>query len=286
MIGTGAAVLAMAVALVGAGAFAAVTGWVAWRAAMTPWPTVDQATALAKPVLPAGKPKEVTEMKTILGGVFDESEATLIMVIGNPEPELGGVTISYIQPRAVDWKTAYSQALSRLTADGWRAEMTGEGMFDYLVAERDGIRLTMSLEGGYEETTEELILSVSPAPPTVAFVVAGIGAAFGGLFGWLAAAAAMARGRRGTPARQAGAILLGSLGVVASLPATVFNLMALVAVAFGYQYGSPPWPGYEFALARPGAVVGAALLVTAYVMSATGAAHQARKTVSAVGHDW
>ncbi|MBX6749242.1 MAG: hypothetical protein IRY85_06135 [Micromonosporaceae bacterium] len=47
------------------------------------------------------------------------------------------------------------------------------------------------------------------------------------------------------------------------------NLIA-VAIADSDAAAAPPWIGYTFVLARPGAVVGGGLVVAAWLLSATG----------------
>jgi len=250
------------VSLVAAATLAAAAGWAAWRLTVAPWPTVDQAMSLAEPVVPRDRPDQVTQRNVAFGPWGNDADSLLMLVLGSPELRPGGVYLSYAsavsEPGAV-----YAQAAESLAAQGW-ATSTSDGP---VVAERDGLRIRV-LCAGADLGRYDVIISVHPTPPVTAYGFAWLGAAVGGLLGWLAAAAAIARARRVAPLRRAAMAVATTMGAVASAPAGALNLIA-TAIADSDAGAAPPWVGYTFVLARPAALLGGLLLVLAWVLSAS-----------------
>jgi hypothetical protein len=261
--GAAAVALAALVSLVAAATLAAAAGWVAWRLTVAPWPTVAEALSLAEPVVPRARPDSVTQRNAAIGPWLSDADSLLVTVLGSPELRPGGVYLSYAAA-ASDPAAVYASAAEVLAAHGWELS-TVDGP---VVAERDGRRLRV-LCAGADLGMYDVVISVYLTPPVAAYGFAGLGAAVGGLLGWPAVAAAMARTRRLAPPRRAAVSGAATVGVVASLPAAVLNLIA-VAIADSDAAAAPPWIGYTFVLARPGAVLGGALLVAAWLLSATG----------------
>lgn len=261
--GAAAIVLAAMVSLVVAGTLAAVAGWAAWRVTVAPWPTVEEAMRLAEPVVPRERPDEVTQRNVAIGPWLSDADKLLMTVLGSPELRPGGVYLSYVAAVS-DPAAVYAQAAEALAAQGWRTSIVDGPV----VAERDGLRLRV-LYAGADPGRYDVVISVYPVPPAAAYGFAWLGAAVGGLLGWLVAAAAIARARRAAPFRRAVMGLVATFGWVASAPAGVLNLIA-VAIADSDAAGAPPWTGYAFVLARPAAVVGGALLVAAWLLSTSG----------------
>lgn len=263
VVGTPARLLAATLALVCASALAAAAGWCAWRAFAAPWPSVDDAVALAAPVAPAEPPVSVSRRDTPFGPWLTDRDSALLAVLGSPEQRAGGVRLTYLRPAVVDHAASFHRVGDRLNANGWHTSFTD----GWLVADRDGLRIAVTFVG-IDEQTDEMIVAVRPSPPRVAHVFAGFGAALGAPLGWLVAAAAIARARHGRPQRRASATMLAIAGVAGSLPAALLNLVATVAPdALTRDGPAPPWVGYGFVLARPAAVLGAILLVVAVLMA-------------------
>lgn len=259
--GAGPRILAAALSLIGAGTLAAAAGWVGWQAAAAPWPSVDQATALAAPVLPAGAPDLVTRRDDPIGPWLSDADSVVLTLLGSPELRPGGVHLQYVRPHTTDVAAVYAAAVTDLPSSGWRASVV-RGL---LVAERDGLRLTL-LYSGRDVGTDDVLVAVYPAPPPTAYRLGWLGAVAGGLLGWLVAAGAIARGRCTSPARRTAAIVLAVSGAAASVPAGLLNFVGL-AGAGADPDAVPPWVGYQFVLARPAAVAGGLLLATALLLS-------------------
>ncbi len=264
--GVSARLLAATLALVGAGTAAAVTGWCAWQVSAAPWPTVDNAMALAAPVLPSGAPDTIHRRDDPIGPWLSDPFPwnLLLVVLGSPELRPGGVQLTYLRPVAGDPAATYDTATARLAADGWRTHVA----HGRLVADRDGMQIAL-IHVGYDADTDEIIVAVRPTPPGPAYVLGALGAGAGALLAWLVSAAAIARSRHGTQAQRNNAIALALVGVIVSLPACLFNLAALTGSdALTHEGAAPPWSGYDVVLVRPAAVVGAILLVVAYLVTA------------------
>lgn len=264
--GPGAWILAAALAVIGASTLGAAASWIGWHASAAPWPTVEHATAIVRPVLPTGAPHTVTRRDDPIGPWLSDADSVLLTVLGSPELRPGGVHLDYAQPRVADPKAVYTQAADRLTASGWRATIN-DGR---LVAERDGLRMTLWY-ANRDASFDDMVVEVYPAPPRLAYELAGLGAALGILVAWLVTAAASARSRRQPPVRRFALIAMAIVGTVVSVPAGLLNLTALI-LADSDTRAVPPWVGYDFALARPGAAIGALLLAGAFVLSTTGKA--------------
>lgn len=267
--GAGPRVLAILLSLVAAGTFAAAGGRLGWAASSADWPTVEQARTLAAPVLPTGIPDSVTRHDDPIGPGQPGSplDSALLTVMGSPELEPGGVHLSYTQPAVVDLSNARQAAEARLAADGWRTSIT-RGL---VIGERDGMILSL-LHVGRTAESDDVVVSIRPAAPRVAYVLAVLGTVLGLLTGWLLTAAAVARTRRRSPVTRAGAAGLAAFGVAASAPACLLNLLALsnVVVMLNFTMAAEPppsWVGYDFVLARPSAVLGGLLLIGAFGLS-------------------
>jgi len=255
--------LAAMVSLVAAGTLAAAAGWAAWRLAVAPWPTVEQAMRLAEPVVPRERPDDVNQRNVAFGPWGADADWLLMKVLGSPEVRPGGVYLSYWAV-VTDPEAVYAQATEALAAQGWETSLVDGAV----VAERDGLRLRV-LCAGANLGRYDVIISVHPTPPVLAYRLAWFGAAVGVLLGWLAAAAAIARSRRTAPLRRVAMGLTATVGFIASAPAGALNLIA-VAIADSDAGGAPPWAGYTIVLARPAAVVGGGLLVAAWLLTASG----------------
>lgn len=261
--GAAARLLAAALAVVGAGVVAAAAGWCVWQVSAAPWPSVDDAVALAAPVVPPEPPVSVSRRDTPFGPWLTERDSVLLALLGSPEQRAGGVRLSYLRPPVVDRAARFDLVSDRLRADGWRTSSAN----GWLVADRDGLRVAVTF-AGFDERADEMIVAVRPTPPRSAQVLAGTGAALGALLGWVAAAAAIARCRHGQPSRRIGAAALATAGALGSLPAGLLNLIATAAPDVLTREGpAPPWVGYGFVLARPAAAIGVTLLVAAYFLS-------------------
>jgi hypothetical protein len=261
--GVAVVILAAVVSVVAAAGSAAAVGWSAWRLAVADWPTVDQTMRLAEPFAPRERPDQVSQRNVALGPWGADADSLLMLVVGSPELRPGGVYVSY-SAAVTDPETVYAQAAETLAAQGWETS-TLDGQ---VVAERDGLRLRV-LCAGANWGRYDVIISLYPTPPAVAYGFAWLGAALGGLLGWLAVAAAIARARRLAPLRRGVMTLMATMGAVVSVPASALNFMA-VTLADSDAGGAPPWVGYTFALARPGAVLGGLLLVIAWLLSMNG----------------
>lgn len=276
--GAGSVVLATMVSLVAASMLAAAAGWVAWRLMAAPWPTVEQASALAAPVVPRDRPDSVTQRNVAIGPWGSDADTLLMTVLGSPELRPGGVYLNYTAVAVSDRVSAYAQAAEVLAAQGWHTS-TVDGP---VVAERDGLRITVLYANRFLGE-DDVVISVYPTPPASAYTVAWLGAAIGALLGWLAAAAAIARARRDVPLRRAAMGAAAIVGTVASIPAGLLNLIA-TAIADSDARAAPPWIGYTFALARPAAALGGLLLVAAWLLSMTGRSSLGPPRPAGVGH--
>jgi hypothetical protein len=263
-----AALLAGFLSLGGAGAFAAAAGWIAWQAAASPWPTVAQATAAAGPVLLAGAPVTVTRYDDVMGGSASAVDHVLEPVLGVPEWEPGGVRFGYLRPPAADPAASRAAVRSRLENAGWRTSV----IRDRVIGERAGLRITVST-AGRDTLSEDYVVAVYPTPPVVAYRLGAAAALVGALVGWLVAASLVAGHRRRIPAARAGSTVFATAGAVALLPAALLSLLA-VGIGDADKEAAAPWFGFEVVLARPGAVIGALLLLSAWWASRrrTGAA--------------
>jgi hypothetical protein len=259
--GAAAVTLAALVSLVAAAAFAAGAGWAAWRLTVAAWPTVEDVMGLAEPVAPRSRPDQVSQRNVAIGPWLSDADSLPMTVLGSPELRPGGVYLSY-GAAVSDPGPVYASAAETLAARGWETS-TIDGA---IVAERDGLRMRV-LCAGADLGRYDVVISVYPVPPAAAYGFAWIGAGLGGLLGWLVAAAAIARVRRLSPPQRAAVAGAATVGVVASVPAGVLNLMA-AAIADSDAAAAPPWIGYTFVLARPAAVVGGGLLVAAWLLSA------------------
>ncbi|MEV4637994.1 hypothetical protein AB0J80_11630 [Actinoplanes sp. NPDC049548] len=257
--GWAALVFAMLCAVAGAGLAAGLAGRAAWEVTSKPWPTQAQAQAMAAPVLPAGAPVSVTRFDDALGGSTDGVDRLLIPLLGDPEWHPGGVTLHYVTSSAAARGVAAAPSL--LHVAGWHTHSARGG----LVAERDDVRLTL-LAAGRDFGTSDVVVQVYPAPPTAAYTAATVGIVVGAVGAWLVAAAAVARQRRQSFARRVRARLLATGGILAVLPATTINVIATVQADTDAS-AAPPWLGFGVIFARPGAAVGAVLLMAALVTS-------------------
>jgi hypothetical protein len=262
--GVGARLLAATLALIGAGAAAAAAGWCAWQVAASPWPTVDNAIALAAPVLPPEAPDTIIRRDEPLGSWLSDADSFPLTLLGSPELRPGGVHLGYPHSLAADRAATYDVATARLSADGWRARL----VHNRLIADRDGLRITL-----VHGDTGEMTVVVRPTPPGQAYVLGALGAGAGALLGWLVSAAVIARSRHGAPARRIDAAAIAIIGAVVSMPACLLSLTALTGTdALTHEGASPPWAGYTLFLARPAAAVGAILLAVAYLVSPSNSA--------------
>jgi hypothetical protein len=259
--GVAATILAAALSLIGAGTLAAAAGWIGWHATAAPWPSVDRAIHLAGPVLPAGPPQTVTRRDDPIGPWKSDADSVLLTLLGSPELRPGGVQLDYVQPRTADRMAAYTATADRLAAAGWQTIVIG----GRLVANRDGLRITL-LYANRDAATEDLIVTVYPVPPPLSYRLATLGAAVGAAFGWLVAASAVARTRRRTLPTRVSVSMLAVAGAIISGPACLLTLATLI-VADSDLRATPPWTGYDFAFARPGAAIGALLLTAALYLS-------------------
>lgn len=266
MRGVAAIMLAGLVSLVAAATLAAAAGWSTWRLTVADWPTVDQAMRLAEPVAPRGQPDRVSQRNVAFGPWGADADWLLMKVLGSPELRPGGVYVSY-SAAVTDPEAVYAQAAEALAAQGWTVSIVDGPV----VAERDGLRLRV-LCAGANWGRYDVVISVYPTPPPAAYAFAWLGAALGGLLGWLAVAAAIARGRRLAPLRRSLLTVMATMGAVAAVPASALNFLA-VAIADSDAGGAPPWTGYTFVLARPAAVIGGVLLVVAWLLSVRGASN-------------
>ncbi len=256
-------VLAVALAVVGASTLGAAASWIGWQASAAPWPTVEQATAIVRSVLPTGEPHTVTRRDDPIGPWLSDADSPLLTLVGSPELRPGGVHLDYVRPRVADPRAVYTQAADRLTSSGWRATSKG----GRLVAERDGLRMTLWY-ANRDNSSDEMAVEVYPVPPRLAYGLGGLGAALGILVAWLGTAAAAARSRRQPAGRRVTVIATAIVGTLVSLPAALLNLTALILADADAQ-AVPPWAGYDFALARPAAAIGILLLAGAFVLSTT-----------------
>jgi hypothetical protein len=261
--GIGPRILTAMVSMIFAATLAAMTGWFGWHATAAPWPTVEHAIALAGPVLPPGQPDTVTRRDDPFGPWLSDADSVLLTLIGSPELRPGGVYLDYVRPRVADRKTAYANAGNRLAAAGWHTKIDS----GRLVAERGGLRITLLYAN--RDTGSDDVISVYPVPPPVSYRLTWAGAATGGVLGWLIAAAAFARGRRQRPSTRFATAALVTVGVAASTPACLLNVIA-AAIADSDAGAAPPWVGYDFVFARPAAAIGALTLVGAWLLSTTG----------------
>ncbi|WP_157744343.1 hypothetical protein [Micromonospora viridifaciens] len=253
--------LALLASLAGAGALAAAAGWSVWQVEAASWPSVADAKRLTAPILPSRKPAEVAKSDSVTAEPTDPLDKILVPFIGTPEWEPGGVRLNYVQPADADVESQRAWIRAKLTEAGWRTSAE-RGI---QIGEQDGIRIEVWI-GGREPGTQDLQIHVYPAPPAAAYTVAGAAAVVGAFASWLLAAAGIARIRRHPPLRRAAASLLAGVGAVAIAPASLLNLLAAL---LGNHHASPPppWVGYQFALARPAAAIGALLLLMAFLAS-------------------
>ena len=257
--GAGAKLIAACVSLVAAAGLAAGVSWVGWQATVKPWPSVEQATRMAGPMLPPGTPDRTWRRDQTLVTWLAESDRIPSAVLGTPEINEGGVELTYSWPSA-DVPGALAQIERRAADAGWQTTLNDN--YD-LVARRDGMRVrVLSFTGN---TT----VRVSPDVPAPAYHLGRLGAAAGALLGWLAAAAAIARYRRVPPPARSFAHAASLLGVSVLIPATLLNLAALGLGSDSLNIALP-WIGYEVFAARPGAILGGLCLCVAWLLTIIG----------------
>jgi hypothetical protein len=259
--GPGVWLLAAALAVIGASTFGAAASWIGWHTSAAPWPTVEHATSIIQPVLPAGEPHTLTRRDDPVGPWGSDADSILLTVVGSPELRPGGVHLDYVQPHVVEPNVVYAQAADRLAASGWRTTFHG----GRLVSERDGLRVTLWY-ANRDASYDDMVVEVYPTPPRITYGLGGLGAAAGALVAWLMTAAASARSRRHPPVRRSTLTAMAIVGTVVSVPSCLFNLTALVLADSDAQ-AAPPWIGYDFALARPGAALGVLLVTGAFLLS-------------------
>lgn len=256
--------LALLLAVVGAATAGATASRDVWRWTAAPYVSEQRAAALAATV--AG-PAAATgiERRDAAYGSWLEADSVLTALLGSPELRPGGVHLTY-PPLSYQDHDPVGKAAAVLVADGWTTAIhRGPGSLGEVVADRDGLRLWF-VAAGHEAGTYEPVIAVYPTPPSNAYAVGIAAAAIGALLGWLVAAAGLARARRRPPGLVAVAAVAATAGALASLPASLLNLVAL-GIADRDGSGAPPWVGYEFVLARPLAAVGALLLVCGWLVS-------------------
>lgn len=276
--GAGAVVLVASVSVVVASAVGAAVGWVGWRASIAPYPTVRQATALAAPVRPAGRPVSTTRVDADIDAGSGPADRLLVLVIGDPELTTGGVDLAYRPPHR-EPGAALREARQRLAARGWHVAPVDTWLGGWtLTADRGGYRVAVSAAFGETGRSDDVTVHVAPTPPAVAYRLAVVGAVVGLLAGWLAGAAVVAQARRRSRTTRTAAAVLAAIGAATSLPACVLGV--LITVNGTAADGAPPWGAYDVVLARPGAAIGAVLLVVAAVLGAgTGSAGHPRTVV-------
>jgi len=253
--GPAAKLAAACVSVVAAAAMGACLSWVTWQVTDNPWPTVDEAAALAKPMLPPGMAEHITRRDRTLVTPPSMSDLVPSTLLGAPELEDGGVRLSYNWPPA-NGDGALTAIQRQAEAAGWQTVRNG---YD-LVARRDGMRVRVLC------VPSHTIVAISPAAPAAAYWLGWIGAALGALLGWLAAAAAIARHRRLPPSIRSLPSVAGLVGVCMATPATLLNLAALVSGADSV-YTAAPWIGYELFAVRPAAILGGAGLCLAWLIT-------------------
>ena len=253
--GVGAKLVAACVSVIAAATLGAFLGWVTWQVTDKPWPTVDEAAALAKPMLPPGPAAQISRRDRTMVTPPGMEDLGASLLLGSPEVEDGGVRLTYQWPPA-NAERELTGIQRRAEANGWQTVRNG---YD-LVARRDGMRVRVLCVTG---TT---IVVISPGAPRTAYWLGWIGVALGALLGWLGAAAAIARHRRLEPSVRSVAMLASLFGVCLLIPATLLNLAALVSGADSV-YTAPPWIGYELFAVRPAAILGGLGLCLAWLLT-------------------
>lgn len=253
--GTPARIAAACVSVIAAMSLAAGVSYVVWQAAIPPWPTVEQATSLARPVLPPRDPDETIRRDRVL---FASDRSFMTPVLGSGALGLGGVQLIYRWPRdsAPGPRDVLAQARQRALEAGWQPV---DHHYSGFAAHRDGMLVRVVSVPGLTS------VSVTPEAPVVAYRLGWIGALAGALLGWMAAAATIARLRRATEETRSISQMCAFFGVVLSVPVAALNLVSL---SMGHKMVEfdPPWTGYEFLLSRPAALAGAAALGVAWLV--------------------
>jgi hypothetical protein len=288
VIGWGARLAACVAAVFVAVAGAAAGGFLGWQSAPA-LPNDATVARLTDPVTTAGRVEGSRRWDFTFAGNPQFSSSWNSVLFGTDEYEAGQVSQGIYLPRMDTYAQATDSLAAvrdRLQAANWSTSDTTSaccrqfGDFPGFVAYRDGLRGEVTLLAQPTDfKPDELMMYVALTRTTPGLVPAltVMGAVIGGLVGWLMIAWASRRARESTPGRQAAAIVMFVLTVVALLPATTVSAGAIIDV-FRYLHDPVPgWIGYTLLGAR--ALSWAGLLAASAALLIVGGA-SARQGVS------
>jgi hypothetical protein len=253
---TAAAVACLFVAVAGA-ALGGALGW----ATAPDLPDDAAAYRLVQPALPAGTPAAPRRWDF----TFDDhpeytDPAWSYWLLGTDVYESGQVFFDRPYPDGAEAsaRAEAARVRARLDAAGWR--LSGAA------AHRDGHRIEVAVTYGLGSATPLLRVSVMRDRPAAVLPLTAVGLLLGGLFGWLAVAAAWRRGRRQAESWRVLPTALFGAATLTAVPATAASAIAVV-MSTRPDDVTPAWIGYAFIGARPLAWVSLLVLGAAWLMT-------------------